>query len=237
MNEQVSPLEAVWKASPYDGAREGLSLGRIVAAAITLADAEGLAAVSMSRVAKALGFTTMSLYRHVASKEELILHMQDVAVGPPPTTFDPAADEDWRTGVERWAWGTVERLRAHPWILQTLPILGPPATPNQLTWLEYGLRTLRATPLLEPEKLQVILLINAHVFGDATFHDAEVADDDSYETLFARYLDPGRFPAVIAAFSGGAFAEGPDPATDRDEQFRFGLERILDGVAQLIGSR
>ena len=242
MDEQLTPLEAVWQATPEEGAREGLSLGRIVAAALALGDAEGLAAVSMSRVAKALGFTPMSLYRHVGSKEELLLHMQDRAVGPPPPGLDPPPGQDWRTGLELWAWHTVAAMRAHPWIVQTLSILGPPATPNQLTWLEYGFRALAGTPLSEAEKLQVILMINAHTFGDLTFHDAEVADSrgeggGGYELLFSRYLDPARFPALIAAFTGGAFAAGDDPQVDRDEQFRFGLDRILDGVAQLIGSR
>lgn len=231
----MDALEAVWSAQPDD--REGLSLRRIVAAAITLADTDGLPAVSMAKVAKALGFTTMSLYRHVGSKEELLLHMQDVAVGPPPQEVDPAPDEGWRAAAERWAWATAARMRAHPWILQTLPVLGPPATPNQLTWLEYGLRALRPTPLSEPEKLQVILLINAHVFGDVTFSGAEVADDGSYEALFAKHLDPARFPALIDAFTGGAFAETGDPVADRDAQFAFGLTRILDGVAQLVESR
>jgi AcrR family transcriptional regulator len=231
----MDALEAVWTAKPDD--REGLSRGRIVAAAITLADADGLGAVSMAKVAKALGFTTMSLYRHVGSKEELILHMQDVAVGPPPAELDPAPEEGWRAAVERWARATSARTRAHPWILQTLPLLGPPATPHQLTWLEYGLRALRPTPLTEPEKLQVILLIEAHIFGDVTFSGAEVADDGSYETLFAKHLDPARFPALVQAFVGGAFAETEDPEADRDAQFAFGLTRILDGVAQLIESR
>ncbi|WP_037052492.1 TetR/AcrR family transcriptional regulator [Pseudonocardia halophobica] len=237
--DALSPLEAVWKAGPGTVGREGLSLARIVAAAVEIADAQGLDAVSMSRVAKTLGFTPMSLYRHVGSKEELLLHMQDVAVGPPPAELDPAPDAGWRECVERWAWATVHRMRAHPWILKTVPMLGPPATPNQLTWLEYGLRALRATPLAEPEKLYVILMLNAHTFGDLTFHEAETANtpEAAYETLFTRFLDPARFPALLEAFAKGAFAEGPDPAEDRDAQFRFGLDRILDGVARLIGDR
>lgn len=159
-----------------------------MAAAIEIADAEGLDAVSMSRVAKALGFTPMSLYRHVGSKEELLLHMQDVAVGPPPAELDPAPDAGWRECVERWAWATVRRMRAHPWILQTVPMPGPPATPNQPTWLEYGLRALRPTPLAEPEKLYVILMLNAHTFGDLTFHEAETADTPESAT---RRSSPG----------------------------------------------
>jgi AcrR family transcriptional regulator len=231
----MDALEAVWTARPDD--REGLSLGRIVAAAITLADADGLGAVSMAKVAKALGFTTMSLYRHVGSKEELILHMQDVAVGAPGPEFDPAPGEDWRPAVERWAWGTVQRMRAHPWVLQTLPILGPPATPNQLTWLEYGLRALRPTGLSEPEKIQALLLINAQVFGDTIFHTADVSDDEGYGAVFARHLAPERFPALIGAFGGGAFADSGDPEADRDALFGFGLTAVLDGLAALVDSR
>jgi AcrR family transcriptional regulator len=232
-----SPLEAVWRAAPIPAGREGLTRARIVGAAIALADAEGLGAVSMSRVAKALGFTTMSLYRHVASKDELLLHMQDEAVGPPPAAVD---DGDWRGALERWAWETVTRLRAHPWILAVLPQLGPPATPHQLAWLERGLRALRDVPLREHEKLFVLLSVNAHTFGDLTFHatgEGVAAGPDVYAEVFSRHLDPERFPALLTAAAAGAFAEGPDPDAERDEMFAFGLERLLDGVARLVDER
>jgi len=235
--DAMTPLEAVWKADPEPPAREGLSLGRIVAAAVDLADADGLDAVTMSRVATALGFTPMSLYRHVGGKEELLLHMQDLAIGPPPAALDPVEGAGWRPGVERWAWATLARMRAHPWIQQLVPLMGPPVTPNQLTWLEYGLRALRPAALSEPEKLFVILQLNAHTFGDLTFHAADHAGDTAYETLFAQYLTPDRFPAVLTAFAGGAFEEGPDPQADRDAMYRFGLDRILDGVEGLLARR
>ncbi|GAA1830281.1 TetR/AcrR family transcriptional regulator [Pseudonocardia ailaonensis] len=236
--DAMTPLEAVWKADPAPASREGLSLGRIVATAIDIADAEGLDGVSMSRVAKALGFTPMSLYRHVGGKEELLLHMQDRAIGPPPAVLDPDPDAPWRDGLERWAWATLHRMRAHPWIQQMVPQTGPPATPNQLTWLEFGLRALRPAALSEGEKLFVILQLNALTFGDLTFHAADHASaENAYEALFARFLTPDRFPALIAAFTGGAFAEGPDPQEDRDAMYRFGLERILDGVDTLVEGR
>src|SRR5215469_11704523 len=79
-------LEAAWglRGRPHKGPRPGLSLERIVAAAVRVADAEGLAAVSMSRVAAELGAAPMSLYRYVAAKGELLTLMVDAAYGPAP---------------------------------------------------------------------------------------------------------------------------------------------------------
>ena len=101
----------------------GLNVDRVVAAAIELADEDGLAAVSMARVAERLGFTTMSLYRHVASKEELVWRMLDIALGPAPEFATP----DWRTGLERWAHEFRAVLLRHPWGID-IPITGALAT-------------------------------------------------------------------------------------------------------------
>lgn len=241
MADLSAALAALWDEHGRSAAppRPGLSRARIVDVAVELADADGLAALSMGKVAARLGFTTMSLYRHVASKDELLLLMQDAAVGPPPPV-EPS--RGWRAGLERWAWDVLARFRAHPWILQTLPMFGPPATPHQLAWLERGLAALAAVPLGEGEKVSTILLIDTHVFGDlqfAAFDEptaAGAADPAAYGALLAG-LDRERFPAVHRAVEGGAFAPGPDPAGERDADFAFGLARILDGVEQLLGDR
>ncbi|MBA2695032.1 MAG: helix-turn-helix transcriptional regulator, partial [Actinobacteria bacterium] len=81
-----------------------MSRGRIVGAAIEVADVDGLAGVSMSKVAARLGFTTVSLYRHVRNKDELILLMQDAAVGAPPERAEPAPDG----GARSWSGGRGE---------------------------------------------------------------------------------------------------------------------------------
>ncbi|PWR12203.1 TetR family transcriptional regulator [Micromonospora acroterricola] len=239
MERAMSPLEAVWSAKPSAEPREGLSLTRIVNTAIEIANTDGLGAVSMSRVAKSLGFTTMSLYRHVGSKEELVLHMQEAAVGPPPA--DLVTGQGWRADLERWSWTVVRKFRRHPWLLQTLTMFGPPATPHQLSWLDHGLRALGPTPLDENEKVAAILLVQAHSFADLTFHAAGAAtatdDTDPYETLFTRVIDPTRFPALMAAFTGGGFASTDDPEADRDWLYQFGLQRILDGVQVLVEQR
>jgi AcrR family transcriptional regulator len=244
MNELPPWLETVWSwhDRPDAEPKQGLSRDRIVAAAIELADAEGLGAVSMSKVASRLGFTPMSLYRHVHNKEELILLMQDAAVGAPPARAHPASD-GWRPELEWWARKALAVFRAHPWILQTIAMFGPPVTPNQLCWLERGLRALGETPLTEAEKLSTMLLIDAHVFSDVQFAAfamptaAEAVGQHAYRSVLTRVLDPQRFPALLRAAEGGAFDPTDDPAADRDADFAFGLARILDGVQQLIDER
>lgn len=235
MSDVVSPLEAIWTAGPAAAPREGLSLDRVVATAIEIADAEGLAAVAMGRVAKRMGFTPMALYRHVGSKDELVLHMQNRAIGRPPPELAPTGD--WRADLRRWAWASVVPVRAHPWYVQTLTMFGA-ATPNHLAWMELALQALAPTTLAESEKVETIMVINAHVLGDMMFHAIESTahDSDVYDDVLSRFLDPERFPAFVRAASAGAFATTTDPATDRDELFSFGLERILDGVAAYLAS-
>jgi AcrR family transcriptional regulator len=107
-----------------------MTLTEIVAAAVDLADASGLAGVSMSKVAKALGFTTMSLYRYVSSKDDLVILMADAALGsPPPRTGPPLP---WRDALSSWTRSLLAVYREHPWITD-VPISGPPAAP-QSAW-------------------------------------------------------------------------------------------------------
>src|SRR3954468_9851164 len=111
----LSPgIAAAWgvKTAATKGPKPGLSLDRIVAVAVRVADAEGLDAVSMNRVAKELRTGAMSLYRYVESKQELLGLMIDAAIGEVPPTPPTGG---WRARLERWAWATVRGMRAHPW--------------------------------------------------------------------------------------------------------------------------
>jgi AcrR family transcriptional regulator len=234
-------IEAAWgvRHRPNKGPKRGLSLERIVEAAVKVAGSDGLAAVSMSRVAADLGASTMSLYRYVAAKDELLALMLDAATGPAPA--EPAPDEDWRAGLSRWAWAERAVLRRHPWAIR-IPISGPPATPNQIAWLEQGLRCLRDTGLAEGEKLSVIILLSAFVWREAMVvadmsaslaSGSPVPSTAAYGRALHRLTDPQRFPALHALIASGAFEE-PD---DMDAEFAFGLERILDGVDVLVRDR
>jgi AcrR family transcriptional regulator len=235
-------LEAAWgvRGRPNKGPKRGLSLEQIVEAAIKIALSEGLAAVSMNRIAADLGAAPMSLYRYVASKDELLALMIDVALGLPPL-LDP--DEGWREGLSRWAWAGLTAYRQQPWTLR-IPITAPPITPNQIVWLEQGLRVQRDTGLAEPEKLSVIMLLGSLIRNEATLAanvgaamltpgSMEQVIVRNYGNILLQITDPEQFPAVRAAITGGAFNIDADP----DTEFVFGLERILDGVEALIHAR
>jgi AcrR family transcriptional regulator len=241
-NDRASALESIWARSevPAKPARVGLSLDRVVQAALELADQEGLDAVSMARVAERLGFTTMALYRHVRSKEELLAFMLDSALTPPPSLDEPVAH--WRGGLERWCRALRAGLREHPWI-ERVPVGGLMGTPSQLTWLDRGLGALAGTNLTEAEKAEVVLLLNGYGFWEARLvADLERAQADpaaemseaDFGSMLSKLADPQRFPAARRAIDAGIFEDGDG---DRDAAFSFGLERILDGIDRLVRRR
>ena len=219
----------------------GLSLRRIVEAGIRVATADGLAAVSMNRVATELGAAPMSLYRHLTAKDELLAHMMDTAFAPVPEPPEPG--ESWRAGLNRWASAHLAIVRRHPWVLR-IPVGGPPTMPNHVLWFERGLACLRDTRLRAAEKPSVLLLVDGFVRNRATLEaDLMIAARASgvppeqagvaYSRLLARLTDADRFPAVRELLEARVF-DGEDTVID---DFRFGLDRILDGIEVLVRAR
>ncbi len=228
------------------GPRPGLSLDRVVDAAIALARTEGLGAVSMARVAATLGVSTMGLYRYVSGKNELLTLMVDSAWGAPPAQ-QPAAD-GWRDGLTRWALALHAAGMRDPWVV-TVPISSAPATPGQVAWMDACLAALDGTGLTPGERASVLLLLSGYVRNQvalgASLAAAVTTDPDaaelmrSYSRVLARVADPARFPALAAAVAAGAFDDDPGESEDEGlgHEFAFGLDRILDGIEVLIRSR
>ncbi|MEU5789024.1 TetR/AcrR family transcriptional regulator [Micromonospora purpureochromogenes] len=227
---------------PNKGPKRALSLPRIVDAAVAIAASEGLSAVSMSRVAADLGASTMSLYRYLSAKDELLQLMMDAIYQTSPSGPD-SPDEGWRAGLARWTWEQHAILRKHTWALH-IPTLGPPVTPNQIIWLERGLECLGGTALGEGEKLSVIMLLSGFCRNDATVSadvqasfmakaPDELAAMSSYGQLVRKLAGPDRFPAFTAVIDAGVL----DTPAGPDDEFVFGLERILDGVGALLEQR
>lgn len=212
------------------GPKRGLSLDEILDAAIELADTDGVAALSMARVAKQVGFTTMSLYRYVESKDELLELIADRVIGAPP---EIPSGLPWREGLEVWASAEYDALLRHRWWLR-LPINGAPLGPNNMAWLDAALHCLAPTGLPEALKVQVALNVSVHVIGRARFvlDLAPDAESDDYASILGRVLDPARFPALASALDAGAFAG--DGVEWEDSDFRFGLGLLLDGIERLV---
>lgn len=237
-NEPVG-VSLLWQKLDQAPAKptRGLTLSRIAEAAIDLADTGGLDAVSMNKVAEALGFTAMSLYRHVKNKDELLLLMLNTVTPVPEELDEPSSD--WRSGLERWCRAQWAMLLAHGWIAH-LPITGPPITPNQLAWTDRGLRALDGTGLAERDKAGIILLISSYLMATArmSIDLGPAATSEavaSYSTLLDELVDPKRLPALRRAVDADAFDYPAETADEhRRLDYAFGLERILDGVGVLI---
>jgi hypothetical protein len=162
--------------------------------------------------------------------------MMNAALGEPQNPA-AAASSGWREGLERWAEELMDLLRRHPWGLR-VP-LGPMIGRSQLAWLDYGLRALADTPLAEAEKADVILLLNGYVFWQARLLE-EIAQPppggeapESYSEMLKGLLDRERYPALHRALDARIFDDESFPEAD----FRFGLDRVLDGIERLIESR
>lgn len=220
------------------GPKPRMSVERIIEAGIGLADADGLAALSMQRVAESLGATKMSLYRYVTSKSDLTALMLDAALGTPPRHEDDdppeRRDDAWRPALRRWAEDLHRGFSDHPWALDVAVgarVLGP----NELAWMQAGLRPLAATALTGPERLDVLALLSGHVRGIAHQQSTDPGPERAIGRLMEGILrtHAERYPDVAAAFAEST-ASG---RTAVDQGLSFGIERILDGVGVLIASR
>ena len=232
-------------AHPQRGPKRELSIERIVEAAIDLADAEGLAAVSMSRVAASLGFTTMSLYRYVTSKDDLILLMQEGSLIPPVP--DDTVERTWRDGITAWVLAVRGAYRAHPWLVD-IPISGAPITPNNLLMVDWFLREVRDLPLSDGEKMSALLLVTSYAratsaqerdLGAAAAAASDPADvtGASFFEALAELVTPERFPYLSPLLAAGGYVAVPGAALDEaDDDFEFGLARILDGIEHHVDS-
>ncbi|OKI10024.1 TetR family transcriptional regulator [Streptomyces sp. CB02923] len=237
-------MELLWGTGerPSRGPRPGLTLDRIVTAAVAVADAEGIGAVSMRRVAAELGVGTMSLYRYVPGKGELLDLMLDKIVELDAVAF-PGPEAGWRAVLETVARGIWQLHHRHPWLLQidqTRPLLGP----NSLDGLEFTLRGLSGLALPDREKMQMLMTVEGYVAGAArTGLNSAMAEKRTgmsneawWKTqlpVLTRAMESGRYP-YLARLAENTFTFDPDDDTEGDAAFELGLGRLLDGFATYI---
>jgi AcrR family transcriptional regulator len=237
------------------GPRPGLSADAIATAAIGLADAEGLEAVSMARVAAKLRVTTMALYRYVANKDELLQLMWNAsALGAEDLVIE---GDGWRSRLRSWVVIQRDMLDLHPWITQ-MPMAAPPVGPNSMHFVERGLEAMDETGLPDGMKIRIIGLLASYSLSEARMAaDAmraakaamAAADADagrpaprpdgtedspgpppSFEALLRALVDEQTYPRLYRL----AWEPEPERPLSEREEFLFGVETILDGVQALI---
>lgn len=223
-----SGVDLMWglQARPSRGPRPGLSLDAIVEAGIAIADADGLGALSMQRIAAELGYTTMSLYRYVPGKDQLIEVMSDVVHGEPPAP----RQAPWRELFEEWVRGIWTVYRNHPWLLK-VPVDGAPSGPQGLQWFDAALRSLSGAGLAQHEMISVPMFVGAAVRGLAQL-TVDLTPNEQYGEVLAMAMQTGRYPHLAELVTGGMFeAVGTQPPESEIlPDLEFGLQRILDGV-------
>lgn len=242
--------------APKRGPKQGLSVEGIVAAAIALADADGLDALSMRRVGERLGTSAMALYTYIPAKTELLDLMLETVLGELPREYP--LDDGWRAAAEASAMAGWDLYQRHPWVLQ---ISGARAllAPNELDAHEAQLRIYDGLGLTAFEVTRSVGAVASYVRGAAkAVADARtseqatgMSDDEWWEARSALLEEFGdfdwaeRFPTTTKLAAEHAFEQphrAPDDATPYMERealddFAFGLARMLDGIEALVTSR
>lgn len=250
-------MELLWGrvAPAARGPRPGLSVAAVVAEAVSLADAEGLGAVSMRKVGQRLGRTGMSLYTYVPSKAELVDLMLDSVLAELDT--DHLAGRDWRAGLEAWARSVWRFYRRHPWVLH-LAAVRATLGPHELDAYEAQLRVLAELPIAGLELARIVNVTGSFVRGSAkAVADARAArqatgmsDDEWWNArapILEEFLTPAeraaRYPMIVRLEGEQAYqdvaaagsAEVSYLEAEALDTFEFGLQRLLDGIEVHVG--
>lgn len=227
---------------PALGRKPTLDLNRVIDAGIALADAHGLTAASMNGVAKVLGVGTMTLYTYVPSKEELLDLMVDQVLGerdlPGPGEPRPA---DWRDQIELYSEQTRAMFRRHPWLAR-ISTIRPPVGPGMLAAREYLLSALFGIGLSAQQTNTAALAITTYVDSaaglEAESEQLEQATGQTHDAwwherndLWETYFDEDRHPTMTAIWYAEGYGEGTREVAA--ESYRFGLDRLLDGIRAL----
>lgn len=225
----------------YEAGAPHLTAGRIVRAGIAIADAEGLDALSMRRVATDLGASTMALYRHVASKDDLVALMVEAALTGAPLPDTPP--RDWRHGLERAAHRDWELYHRHPWILSKVLVTTRTHSSRALAADSESTFSAFDGLGLEPaDAFRYMFMLASYVQGVALTYVSDVEAErqarrtdrraaNGTDEVRSSLYEPGAYPRL-----GPAMRAGADP-WDLDALFVSGLAGVLDGIAADLARR
>jgi AcrR family transcriptional regulator len=207
--------------------RRPLSRERVLRAAIRLADEGGLEAVSMRKLGQVLRVEAMSLYKHVANKDDILDGIADLVV----SDFEvPSIDADWKSAIRRSAISAHQVLLRHPWA-SSLIESRLNAGPGRMRYLDAMIGVLSAAGFTMPLVIRTIMVLDSHTYGFVLQELAwsfDVQDAPELAATFARGLPAGNHPNLVAMAEMAAAAPGGVSV-----EFEFGLDLILDGLERL----
>jgi AcrR family transcriptional regulator len=216
-----------------------LSVDEVVTAGIAVADADGLEAASMARLAARLGVATMTLYTYVPSRAELVELMVDQVLSsrrlPGPGEDRPA---HWREQIQLYADRTITMYREHPWLCQVSRVR-PPLGPGTLRETEYVLSALGFLPVAGRNTAAVTVTMfvtgAARQEGEnAQLRRASGQSNDAWwgqrGQLWEEWFDVEQHPAMTELWNAGGFDRGPDEQAV--DAFAYGLRSLLDGIGR-----
>ncbi|MGC4941222.1 TetR/AcrR family transcriptional regulator [Kribbella sp. DT2] len=214
-----------------------LTLEAIVSAAVALGDEEGPDAISMRGTAARLGAGAMSLYRYVAGREVLVDLMVDHVFAEQPLPEPGPAG--WRDKLELSAWAEWAVYRAHPWSARLVAsITRPPLAPNVMAYTDWRMRAVDGLGLPFPVMIQVAIMLSTHLQGVALGLHAET---EAASRLSREEWTALRQEALSTALAArelpmiSRFGPAEYDAVTPERMFEFGLGRLLDGIAAMIG--
>ena len=239
LTERLTALD-LWTRVPPSTRQPRLTREDLAATAVRLADAEGISALSMRRLATELDVGTMTLYHYVRTKDELLTLVTDVVMGEVVVPARTPIPDNWRAALTLIANRSRAALRKHPWMLDIND--DPPIGPNSVRHFDQSLEAVASLDLPLADKIDIISVVDEYVFGYTMIqrnngHDRAIDDEDEMVEYVSVLVDTGAYPhlaALTADMGVRAAWKAVHAATRDDKRFSRNLDRILDGIERSL---
>ena len=235
LTDRLSALD-LWTRVPPTSRRPRLTRDDLAATAVRLADAEGIDALSMRRLASELEVGTMTLYHYVSTKAELLMLVTDTVMSEVVVPSHVPIPDDWRAALTLIATRTRAAFVNHPWMLDIND--DPPIGPNSVRHFDQTLEAVASLDMPLADKVDIISVVDEYVFGYSwsernSRHDRAVDDEDEMVDYLTVLTETGAYPhlAALTDEMGVRPVWRATHAALRDEtRFDRNLGRILDGI-------
>ncbi|HEX2384050.1 MAG TPA: TetR/AcrR family transcriptional regulator [Acidimicrobiales bacterium] len=241
LSDRLSQLD-LWTRVPPGERRTRVTRDELAAAAVRIADTEGLSALSMRRLATEVGVGTMTLYHYVRNKDELLSLVVDAIMGEVAFSESEKLPRTWRPALEAIAIRTREVMTRHPWMFDIAD--DPPIGPNAVRHFDQTLEALSSLPLALAEKLDVASAVDEFVFGFCVHERNNARTGQHVESKMIDYvetlLETDAYPTLSALADDLGLDRMWDEvqrAVNAPKRFEKHLDLLLDGIEADIARR